>query len=280
MDVKCLKARDHVDLETGCLYRYIYSETEYFRMHFHDYYEIFLTVDAKIVHVVNGQRQTLPEGSLVFIRPSDVHTYEYDRQRNYRFVNLTFTKETVEELFRYLGEGFPSKELLACPLPPVTTLNATERERVLNKMGELGAIGWQDKKKLQLQMRVLLMELFTRYFGTIPQEDSDIPFWLESLCEAMKKPKNFMAGTPRMLELCGKSREHLARSMKLYYGMTISEFINDLRINYVANMLQSSNAPILDLCYESGFQNAGWFYTLFKQKYGVSPKQFRNWKRK
>ena len=67
----------------------------------------------------------------------------------------------------------------------------------------------------------------------------------------------------------------MARSIKKYYHVTLSQFINGLRINYIANMLMNSDIPILDLCYESGFQNVGWFYTVFKREYGMSPAEFR-----
>ncbi len=78
-----------------------------------------------------------------------------------------------------------------------------------------------------------------------------------------------------MVELSGKSREHLARSLKKYYGQSTTEFINDLRLNYAANMLLGSTMPIVDLCYECGFQNISWFYIVFRKKYGVTPRQYR-----
>ena len=279
MDLKCLLAEYHIDKETGCLYRFIKSENEYFRWHYHDYYEIFLTMDAEISHLVNDSQQLLKEGSLVFIRPADIHTFEYDGKNNFTFVNLTFTKETIEQLFHYLSTGFPSPYMLESRLPPTVVLSTPEKKRLFAKMQELNTINWDDKKQLKLHMRTLLVEIFTRYFIDVQKKDTTaIPYWLEILCERMKKTANFMAGTERMIELSGKSREHLARSFKKHLDMTMTEYVNDLRINYFANMLKSSNIPILDLCYECGFQNISWCYTLFKKKYGISPKDFRKLK--
>ena len=58
-------------------------------------------------------------------------------------------------------------------------------------------------------------------------------------------------------------------------NLTIPDYINDLRLNYWANCLLNSDAPILDICYECGFENVSWAYTLFKQKYGMSPLKYR-----
>lgn len=78
-----------------------------------------------------------------------------------------------------------------------------------------------------------------------------------------------------MAELYGKSKEHLARSMKKYTGMTLSRYINDLRINYAANLLLNTNLSVTDICFESGFGNVSCFYKSFNEAYGVSPNKYR-----
>lgn len=55
-----------------------------------------------------------------------------------------------------------------------------------------------------------------------------------------------------MVSLSGRSKEHLARMMKKYYGITTSEFINRLRLNYAANMLLNSNMATIDICLRVG----------------------------
>ena len=67
--------KDYVNGDTGFTLRYVYSETEPFVKHWHDYFEIFLMIEGKTVHQVNDIEQNLDEGYLVFIRPGDVHFY-------------------------------------------------------------------------------------------------------------------------------------------------------------------------------------------------------------
>ncbi len=79
-----------------------------------------------------------------------------------------------------------------------------------------------------------------------------------------------------MTELSGKSREHLTRCAKKYLKSTPSEIINELRLNYAANLLITTTTPIIDICFASGFGSVGYFYEVFKRKEGLSPKDFRN----
>lgn len=263
----------YVNQDSGYTCRYNYSSTEDFQLHYHDYYEIFLMISGSAVHLVNGKRQNLQKNSLFFVRPEDTHTYL--SEKNFSFINLTFTRETIELLFTYLSEGFPSGVLLNSPMPPAVLLQEKEKDVLLSKLDRLNTLQWQNKEQQKLRMRILLVDIFAKYFSGQTQQPSAIPAWLESLCAEMNHPKMFSAGIDKMIALSGRSREHVARSVKKYYHVTLSQFTNGLRINYIANMLMNSDIPILDLCYDSGFQNVGWFYTVFKREYGISPAGFR-----
>ena len=77
------------------------------------------------------------------------------------------------------------------------------------------------------------------------------------------------------LTLSGKSREHLSRSIKKYMGVSLSSFINELRLHFVANMLKNSNHDIADIVFESGFGDLSWAAELFRKKYGMTMSQYR-----
>ena len=70
MEAKLLTADRFVDLQTGFLYRYVLSDTEYFRPHYHDYYEIFILLDGNANHLVNGTVVPLKKNDMVFMRKS------------------------------------------------------------------------------------------------------------------------------------------------------------------------------------------------------------------
>lgn len=267
----------NVDPEAGCYYLYVYSSQDKSYAHCHDFYEIFIVASGDIIHWVNGSTQKLSEGSLVFIRPDDVHYYVYDNpQENTEYINLAFSKEVAQQLFAYLSYNFPSKDLLNCDMPPTVILNSIEKKHLLSQIGELNVINWHDKKALNLRVKVLLADVFTRHFYNIEKNNDDtIPPWLSHLTHIMEQPKNFIAGIDKMTEVSNRSREHISRCLKKYLNLTPSQYINDLRINYASNLLISTDKTVIDICYDCGFQNLGYFYTIFKNKYNCSPKSFR-----
>lgn len=276
MEPKLLTADRFVDSRVGFSYRYVYSDTEYFRPHYHDYYEIFLLLEGKADHFVNGARIPLSKGALVFIRPSDTHDYLPQGGKPFSMLNITFTRETCDELFAYLGEGFCAELLKGTPLPPEVQLSDTDFAYILAQMTNIRTIDADDTARVRTALRILLFRIFTRFFASFTEEEKrDMPLWLSDLCSEMRKNGNFTHGIERMLALCGKSREHVSRSMKKYTGQTPSEFINDLRLKFIANMLQNSNHDIADIIFESGFGNISWAAELFRKKYGVTMSHYR-----
>ncbi len=270
------KHQNYVDSEIGCTCAYIRDNNTKFRLHSHDYYEIFLAVCPGIIHLINGKHVNLYDGTLVFIRPNDVHTYAYTGKKSYDVVNLTFTAETVESLFNYLSSDFPSVSMKESHMPPFVLLNEVDKKKLFHQMLRLYYINSQDKKSLKIYARSLLADVLTKYFSNIDKSDEDdIPCWLENLISEMEKKDNFSAGFARMVELSGKSAEHISRCFKNHLGRTATDYINMLRLNYAANMLAYSNTPIIDICFESGFGNIAWFYETFRKKYGVTPRKFR-----
>lgn len=78
-----------------------------------------------------------------------------------------------------------------------------------------------------------------------------------------------------MVELSNCSRGHLCRCMKKYYNTNPTDYINDIRLSYIANQLTVSNQSIAQICFEAGFNNVGYMYRLFKEKYGITPSKYK-----
>ena len=276
MEPKLLTADRFVDQKTGISYRYVNSNIEYFRPHYHDYYELFLIIDGKVIHKVNGANILLERGTMVFIRPCDMHDYALKDESGFSMLNITFTAETADALLSYLGKGFPSDSLLSASLPLQVMLSNAEIEYVLSHLATIQTVDESNSEEVKTALRILIFRILTRFFADTRDENHEnIPEWLLKLCEEMRKKENFTYGIAKMLSLTNKSREHISRSIKKHMGVTLSEFVNDLRLRFVASMLKNSNHDIADIIFESGFGNISWASELFKNKYGMTMSDYR-----
>ena len=273
---KKLLSGNHTNPDTGFLLRHIYGKTERFVLHTHEFYEIFLTVSGNIIHSVNGHTQTLEPGCLVLMRPDDVHRYIYRNEPDYEFVNLAIDAKIIDSVRAFLNEAADTEFLFHDDIPTVVRLTGSEMRSYLKKIEYFYTEDNSDIQQRKLRIRSFLTDVFIRYFlKKNPDEQSDVPLWLEETMDKMKKKENFTMGIQRMTEISGKTQEHLARCVKKHYGVTLSRFVNELRINYAVNLMLNTNLSITDICYESGFGNISNFYTNFRDIYNMSPKEFR-----
>lgn len=72
----------------------------------------------------------------------------------------------------------------------------------------------------------------------------------------------------------GISRAHLHRKLKELTNQTPRDFIRNIRLKQAANLLASGNQNVTEVMYAVGFQNPASFSTMFKNFYGVSPKEY------
>jgi AraC family cel operon transcriptional repressor len=271
-----LDERENTDGDVGCFFHRAYSESEPCIMHTHEFYEVFLTDDAPFYHRINGETLVLMPHSVIFIRPSDVHTFMPKEDARFSFSNLAFSRDTAEKLFDFLGMGFPKEKLLSEKMPPVALLEEHRYQSLRDDFLKLNTIPPTEKGKRQYMMRELLYRMLRLFYDEDEMRfPAGFPAWLSDFCRKISSPESFMLSREELWRLSGKSYEYVSRSFRRYLGMTLGEYIWDTRLVYAANLLLHSFQSVTDICFASGFSNVSWFYTQFEKKFGVSPRAFR-----
>ena len=74
----------------------------------------------------------------------------------------------------------------------------------------------------------------------------------------------------------GLSKNFLCRIFTEISGETLIQFINRNKINHSKMLLIETRLTVTETAYASGFENASYYYTLFKRLEGVTPLEYRN----
>jgi AraC family cel operon transcriptional repressor len=243
--------------------------------HFHNYYELFIVNEGTAKHNVNGSIEQLQKGDLVFIRPDDAHNYE-ETSKRFSIINILVPMNAITELLNYLGPSFNAKKLLTSTLPPMVHLDQNEFNEVIADLEQLVLSRRLSKENSAYIFRIVLMRIITKYFSpSIVKGNTNVPTWLKWLAFEMHKKENFVVGLDAMYRLSDKCPEHLSRMCKKYLNKTPTQFINEIRCEYAANLIAFSETKIIDISYDVGFGNLSHFYHCFQAVYGVAPNAFR-----
>lgn len=248
------------------------SVQETYPTHCHDFYEIFFISGGKGVHCVGEQRLLLEKGSLVLIRPDDVHSFQAFSSFDFSMYSLGFSMQEMHGAMDYMSFA---RELAQKPeLPPAMVLHGHERAYFEQELEKL--LQSRPQQRLQ-QFRSLLPGILHRLLD--PPADENVapevfPRWLSQLDDAMSLRENYIQGLPRLQALCPYTQAYTNRVFKRYMKITPTEYINNKRMRYASELLLENRHEVTEICYMVGFNNLSHFYAVFRGIYHCTPKEF------
>ena len=74
----------------------------------------------------------------------------------------------------------------------------------------------------------------------------------------------------------GVSKYVLSRLFSKIFHCNFASYVNGVRLNYAMSMLEGTNEPITNICFDCGFESQRTFNRVFKERYRISPREYRN----
>lgn len=223
----------------------------------------------------------------------EVETYSNGKEALYRLLNsvpdLVITDVMMPEmdgmtLCRKLKTNINTNSV------PVIMLTAKSRDEDMIEGLESGADAYIQKPfNLDILIRNIVNLLNSRrlmqmkYSGTESQEDKVEPLSMKSpdekLMDRIMKTLNANISNPglnveMLASAVGVSRVHLHRKMKELTGQTPHDFISNIRLRQAGNLLKNNHNSIQEVMFACGFSNSTTFSTIFKNFYGMSPREY------
>ena len=98
---------------------------------------------------------------------------------------------------------------------------------------------------------------------------------LQETVNYVKKNLGLKHSLKSLSAIAGMSEKKFQRKFKILFQQTIKEFINDLRLEKSREFLLKSEMNITEIAYELGFSNPSYYSSLFKNKFSLTPKQYK-----
>lgn len=239
-------------------------------LHYHDYAEIAWIERGSGKHYVNGQQIALSAGDIIMIRPMDSHAY-YPSSEGISLTNVAFSLETLEWYrSRYFQESrtlFWSDSVLPVqlklPLNTIHRISARAEECMKHERSYM----WLDSFLL------FIFQQLTNY--ETAKRPHEMPRWLKNAIDEFNKPGYFRTGASGFATLCNKNIDYINRVVRKYTQQTLSELINDQRMEYARSQLIMTDMPIKEISRNCGFSSLAHFYKTFRKRYGHTPKEYR-----
>ena len=249
-------------------------------------------VDALIV---SGLAADLSDRSVINVYHASL---EYPHNRN---VALIFYSGAVVRAFNDLAL---SSEALYAVLERLTIAIRTEASAIdqsvrvaaaIAALALVGAVGLFVARRLREPSRQPRPEHHAQSSGVLIPHDSgsaimvetiasrerndvpaDLPHWLSYAIRTYKDSDCISDGVDQFVEYCGRSAEHVSRTVKAKFGITLTDYLNNERIARAARLLADSDETIATIAQSVGFRCESYFYRTFRAAYSMTPAQFRS----
>ena len=248
----------------------------HFPSHTHNYIEVIYMCQGTTTHIVNGNQVVLEQGDLLFLNQNAVQEIlpagEYDIAVNFivlpEFFNTAFSMIGAEEnqLKDFLVGALCGRDEVADILPVqnlIENMVWTIFYDISNK-----------RSSNQITMGLLFLQLLN-YMDKM--EAGGRKFDTEIMANVYRYIEDhFKEGTLSELAVEMKVDVYwLSREIKKKSGKTYKELLQEKRMQQAVYLLINSRIAVSDIIEAVGYDNTSYFYRKFKERYGISPKEYR-----
>lgn len=222
--------------------------------HSHDFFELCVVLCGSATEYFNGRSRIITEGTATLIKPNEPHCFTAQSE-GIRLACLSVEKEEALRLFEAFDVSIPQKDIVF----KVDNAASLVSEAITSALPE---------RKYKL--------LFCRMLDILADfRNESIPYILKNAVRRMRQLENMRLGIPRLTELSGYSRSHLARLVRQYYGCSLQELIIQLRLDEAYKQIILSKDSPEEIGYKVGYSSFSHFQKVFKRVFGVTPAVLR-----
>lgn len=139
------------------------------------------------------------------------------------------------------------------------------------------------KLKNITKKRELLRKRFNREVNLKPAEvtvtSADERFLKQVIEIIDKHMTNTEFSVETLVQEIGQSRSNLYLKLKEITGLSSSEFIRSIRLKRAMQLFDTTDLPVKEVMYKTGFSTASYFSKCFKKQFGAKPSDYLNKKK-
>ena len=255
-----------------------------FPLHCHEEVEMVLVDCGSCCYAISGQDVALGTGDILIMMPWVLHSFRLTERDRYflastYLISLDMINNRSVDICasRYFSPMLNRVCSDYCVIKPETP-HYEDFKRIAV---QLFNAYYDHDAFFELHLKGLISELFfmllrdglIRIFETTPESDD---------VKAVRRVVDYIADNYReaitlagLAQLVSLSETGLSRLFRSVTGMSCIDYVIEYRLSQAMTMLRSSEKPVIEIAYETGFNNISYFNRTFKKHFGQTPSACR-----
>lgn len=247
--------------------------------HFHQYYEMLIFLDERAGHLLNGAWHDMRCCDIVAIRPALLHRTNYPEGAPNKRLIIQFAFPNMPAPFDAYMKKILSifqKEL------PIYRFEGKYKNIILEKINDIYYLSKTPNEMTDMAIHNKFIEFLSLIYlyrnHSTYQQDIDFDNITNKVYSITAYIHNNYTEDLSLNSIADQfyvSNYYLSHQFKKVTGFTLTEYIQLTRIRNAQSLLISTNKPITDIAFQSGFSSFSQFNRVFNNFVGTSPSKFR-----
>lgn len=267
--------------------------------HFHDFYEFLIVLEGSLFQQIEGKEYLYPAGYSCLVNRNLLHKEFFNEATKVLFLGFSidflmnllhvghstyFAEENEIQntcFYRFIHEDISNPGRKAY-LDFIPTLHNTRPQQTLHQLTDnLISTMMFPAFGSTYMVNGLLCSILqyicdpAKYHCTCAELDNSSDYLLFSRIEHLMEENNGRISRAELSQKLNYSSDYLNRIINKYTGMCLHDYGMKFCMKKAAYYLSSTNEPISSIMIKLSFSNRTYFYKLFKEHYGMTPKEYR-----
>lgn len=255
-----------------------YRKSNMLIQHYHDTYEIYLQMAGTRTLILNDICYTLQPGDLYIIRPFELHYTQSRESPFYERYLMSIPPHILGSILTQAQASLLLGNLDSC----VIHLDPGQKERILEHFRRADEYqkrnGFLAEKLVccaVVEFLVCLNDLLK--VPSLKEEltGQDIPAEIVEVIHYINHNYHKNISLEDAAALVHLSKSHFCRLFHSSTGATFLEYLHNVRLARVHQLLLATTLPLSEVAARCGFSSTAHLSHVFRSAYGVSPREFR-----
>ena len=234
--------------------------------HLHDRVELYILLEGDVSFLVESSLYKLSPGDAIITKPNEMHNCILNTNSVHRHLCFWFNSSS-----EFIFNDFLSHELgknnLIVP-------NDEAKQNLLNTYKKLESASENEDRLEQFHLILEMLSTFRHFINkSTPQQP--FPKLLESILNDIDENFAAIRNLNYFTEKYFISGSTLNRFFKDHLNTTPKTYLESKKLVHSQILLREGKS-VLDACMESGFPDYSNYIRLFKRRFGVTPKQYKD----
>ncbi|CUN86387.1 MULTISPECIES: AraC family transcriptional regulator [Clostridium] len=256
-----------------------------FPAHKHNYIEFNYVYKGKLTEVIHNKKIELQEGEIIFLNKDITHEIEKSSEddiiinfiiRPEFFDFILNLSESDNIIFNFLLKSLYLNKNSKGEYLYFKVSNENNIQEILEKIIiEIYEPTMMSSTTIKLLVGLLIVELIKKPNNIEVYSEDNYDNLI--IIEVLKYiDNNYSTATLfEISEIVNQPHYKISKLVKKHTNMTFKELLQEKRLNKAKQLLNETDISIVEIISLVGYENLTYFYKIFKEKYGYTPKDFR-----